>query len=363
MKKSGKKFVMASRIRLPLKIKSEEMSLNKLVIIFVIAGFVLISLFLILFVFSWDVEVDACGDGTSYESCSVNKPYFCEGGFLAPRASVCGCPEVLTQKGDSCISKYQTEPKDISLRYILRGEEGKIDLVVYGGLVDYVSGIPQSIQYTNGESPSRRDFKLKHLDEVEQRELLLPLVIEIQNIVEDRGDQVRIAVSIVQNIPFGNSEKITLFHGIETNYSRYAYEVLYDAEGVCGEKAELLAFLLRELGYGVSMFYYQIENHESIGIKCSEKYDTRDTGYCFIETTGPSIITDDKIEYVGVGKLFSEPEVIFISEGDSFGRELYEYGDARDLIKLRNKNSLNYFQISKYDKLKEKYGLVDIYNA
>jgi len=37
--------------------------------------------------------------------------------------------------------------------------------------------------------------------------------------------------------------------------------VLYEDKGVCGEKSLLLAYLLRELGYGVVLFEFKPENH------------------------------------------------------------------------------------------------------
>ena len=46
-------------------------------------------------------------------------------GVLVEKASVCNCPEVLTEKNDLCISKNQNDSKDITLKYILRGDEGK----------------------------------------------------------------------------------------------------------------------------------------------------------------------------------------------------------------------------------------------
>ncbi len=302
-----------------------------------------------------------CGDGTLEGNCSAIKPYFCFNETLVKKASVCGCPEILTRSGDSCISKYQTNSKNITLRYILRGEKEKINFIIYQEMVDYISQLPKSIYYSNDEKPSRQDFKLKKINEKEQRELLLPLVVEIQNAAENKNDQVRIAISIVQNIPYGESNKNITIRFNQINYSRYAYEVLYDKKGACEGKSELLAFLLKEMGYGVVLFYYPLENHEVVGIKCPDKYSLKDTGYCFIETTGPSIISNNQEDYLGLGKLSSNPEVIFISEGNSLGENLYEYKDARDLIKLNEiieeEGALNIFRHYKLNSLKEKYGL------
>jgi hypothetical protein len=315
-----------------------------------------------LFIFKVFNKTSVCGDGTVYGECSSRKPYFCERGILVERASVCGCSNLTIIQDDLCISKHQTNPKNVSLKYILRGDEKEIEIIVYQGIVDYLSKIPRTIYRSKDEEISRADFKIKNINEGEQRVFLLQLLTEIQNIAKSKEDQMRIAVSLVQNIPFGQSDETVIYLGREINYSRYSYEVLYDNEGVCGEKSELLAFLLREMGYGVVFFYYQLENHEAIGIKCPLKYSLDSTGYCFVETTGPSIITDNEIEYNGVGKLYSKPEVIFISEGNSLKWNLYEYGDARRLINLRD-NGASMFSSGKLKKLKEKYGLEEVYRT
>jgi len=40
-----------------------------------------------------DKEVLRCSDGTPYDSCSKNKPYYCHNGELLKKAYTCGCPE------------------------------------------------------------------------------------------------------------------------------------------------------------------------------------------------------------------------------------------------------------------------------
>ena len=311
-------------------------------------------------------ETFICGDETFNGDCSLRKPYFCLNNTLIEKASVCGCPEILTKKGDLCISEYQTNPKNITLKYVLRGEENEIDFVTYKGMADYISSLPKSIYHSEDEMPSRGDFKLMNINEGEQKELLLPLVTKIQNIAKNKEDQVRIAISIVQNVPYGESEKIITFGSNELNYSRYIYEVLYDMQGACEGKSELLAFLLKEIGYGVALFYYPSENHEVVGIKCPIEYSLDNTGYCFVETTGVSIITNNQGYYIGRGdigggKLFSEPEMFLISEGDSLGKSLYEYRDAKDLIKIskaiEEKGEINIFQHNRLEGLRKKYGL------
>lgn len=329
---------------------------------------VFILSFLILFIlivfFIVKDKNSICGDGTLDGKCSSREPYFCDKGVLIEKASICGCSELLSEDGDSCKSDYQFGAKMVSLEYVLRGERKEINFTVYKGLVDYISDLPAIILYNGDEQPSRRDFKLKKINEEQQRELLLPLVTKIQNLAKKKEDQARIAVSLVQNIPYGGSDKNIVIRSNPINYSRYPYEVLYDKKGVCEGKSELLAFLLNEIGYGVSLFYYPLENHELVGIQCPIKYSLNGTGYCFTETTGPSIISNSQEYYLGWGRLRSEPEIIFISGGNSLPKNLYEYQDAKNFVWLgdivREEGELNFFLDLFLDHLKKKYGLEHI---
>lgn len=354
---------------MPYKGKEEKVPENKIqstkskyivVVLFVVMVLALIALDIALSEKS-SQKIRTCGDGTFYDTCSLRKPYFCEEGILVEKASICGCNDILNKLGNSCFSKYQTNPKDLTLNYVLRGEEREIVFTVYEGMADYLPGVSRAIYYEGDERPSRADFKLKSMNEEEQREFLLPLVTKIQSITSDEEDQVRIAISLVQSIPYGSSEKTVSFVGNQVDYSRYPYEVLYDNQGICGEKSALLAFLLREMGYEIVFFYHALENHESLGIRCPVEQSLDNTGYCFIETTAPSIITDNSIEYVGGITLNSEPQVILISKGASIGSDWYEYEDAGDMKKIRGGEFL-LFKNSKLNNLKEKYGLVEIYN-
>lgn len=68
----------------------------------------------------------------------------------------------------------------------------------------------------------------------------------------------------------------------------------------------------------------------AVGIKCPSQYSYRNSGYCFIEATVPSIITYAEGDYVGVGKLSSTPDIISISDGKSFDSASEEYNDAQE---------------------------------
>lgn len=309
-------------------------------------------------------EEGSCGDGTPYNTCSSVKPYLCFQGKFIDLASICGCPEGFSINNENCIY-YPSPSKVIFLKYMLHGGTYSIDFPVYDEFEEYISNVPRSINSSGESSVSRADFKLKAINEEEQRKFLLPLVIKIQNITENKEDQALIAISLVQNIPFGNSNKTFFFWGEEVNHTRYPYEVIYDFEGVCGEKTDLLSFLLRELGYGVSFFYYQEENHEAVGIKCPMKQSLIDTGYCFVETTGPSLISDSSISYVGIGRLYSTPEFYILSDGNSLGKNLEDYEDVKTLNRIRDdiqkSGLIGPIDKKTLDRIKQKYGLADQY--
>jgi hypothetical protein len=327
---------------------------------------IILVILIVFFLFFLYKPIRYCNDGTQYGNCSSIKPYFCLNGNIFENASICGCSNLSSVHGTKCFSDYQYEPKNITLNYTFNGKSGKIDFVVYKKLADHLSKLPRFMEYSPNDTSVLLDFKLKSLDNPDQNELLLPLVVTIQNLTSNKDDQARIAVSIVQNIPFGSSNKTLNFGGIAIDYYRYPYEVLYDMQGVCGEKSELLAVLLRQIGYSSAFIYYRPENHEALGIKCPVGEGLNNTGYCFIETTGPSIITDYQTEYVGIGQLKSTPEIIPIPDGNiTFGEKansLYEYQDTKLLDSIRQRaddyGTINFIQHLQYQNLKKKYGLI-----
>lgn len=329
----------------------------------IIVFFILFLLIGIYYFFS--SRTSFCSDGTKNQECSIIKPYYCLNGNFIKNSSFCGCSLISKENEEGCISEYQNGEKELVLNYTLRGENKNISFKVYKGVYDYLLKVPRYID--SSKNPTLLDFKLKNLDEEFQEEFLFPLVVQIEDITKNKADQARIAISLVQNIPFGESVKSSSFKRInKVDYQRYAYEVLYDLEGVCSEKSGLLIFLLRKLGFGTAFIYYPLENHEVTGIKCPISNSLNQTGYCFIETTAPSIISDNKVEFVEIIELTSIPQIIPISDGFSFGNNMYEYADAKSFAKIRENirqyGAINAFQSSKFKSLKKKYGLIDFYS-
>lgn len=197
-------------------------------------------------------------------------------------------------------SIYETGAKNIKLDYF--------DFIVYKGVNDYLAGLDRSINYYYSP-PTTKDFILKDLNNEVQKEFLIPLVEKIKNKTQDKKSQANIAIKIVQEIPYDweayNSNNID---------GRYPYEVLYDMKGVCMEKSDLLAFLLRELGFGVAIFEFDTESHRAVGIKCEE--GNYNSNYCFIESTDTYPIGQIPYEYVGgVDIKNAIPEIVIINDG------------------------------------------------
>ena len=230
--------------------------------------------------------------------------------------------------------EYKTNPKNVTLY-----EVGKFEL--YEGLNDYLANLDRSMYYYY-TPPTTKDFILRDLDNEAQKEYLMPLVEKIKSETDNPQEQAIIAIRMVQNIPYD-------WEAFETDSvdGRYPYEVLYDFKGVCMEKADLMAFLLRELGFSVAIFEFDFESHRAVGIKCSN--GDYNTNYCFIEATEVYPVGQIPYEYVGgVDIRNANPEVVIISEGYSFNSNFSNSkSPEEDLIELtiyEQKDFCRYYQ-------------------
>ncbi|MDK2917060.1 MAG: hypothetical protein PWR25_1617 [Euryarchaeota archaeon] len=236
-------------------------------------------------------------------------------------------------------------PTTINLAYVLRGKPGSIRFDAYRGVNDYLS--------TKYPSPLRaeRDYWLQFIDESVQDRYLKQLAANIRAAEPEPDNQVRAAISMVQQIPYAD-------YSFDTA-AKYPYHVLYHQDGDCDEKSLLLAYLLRELGYGVALFEFEQENHMAVGIKAPDRYCYRDTGYAFIETTVPSIPTDAGGEYGDSGtKLTSRPKIFVIAEGNSFDGIWREHADAVEWNKIRGMGpKFDSYNYGRYRNLAQTYGI------
>jgi IS1 family transposase len=141
------------------------------------------------------------------------------------------------------------------------------------------------------------------------------IVEVIKKIVDKPDDQARIAVSMVQNIPYDYDQYESLEHnGPNGRWQYNTYDVLLNNKGICSEKSSLLTELLKELGFGTAQFYMPIENHMAAAIKVNNP-GYRNTGYAFIESTTPSIIGYNDLDKEGI---HNPRELLGISDGKCF---------------------------------------------
>jgi len=265
-------------------------------------------------------------------------------------------------KSVASTSIYKTGPKTVNYEYILRGHLGHISYTVYGGLNDHLKTLPRTITYSY-DKPNEIDFINRDLNDEDQKQLLDPLVTEIQNITSNKDDQARIAISLVQNLDYDwDAFKSRNPEG------KYPYEVLYTGSGVCSEKTKLLAYLLRGLGYGVSIFRFDengnFSGHDAIGLACPQQYSYENTGYCFVETTAPAIITYSSGDYytsdnsISFTKLPINPRLLKICDGNSFNSIAAEYYDAIEYNRLTHEGEvLSSEDYDKWIQLVNKYGM------
>jgi hypothetical protein len=304
-------------------------------------------------------RIRKCRDGTLYEECSEDKPLYCEEGTLVNDSENCGCPEGYVVIGEGCVSPYGGSPSERILPYTINGKNAAMKIAVHESLREYLAKLPR-VYYCNPKCPTPQQLELRYLEDDKQKPELLSLVEKIERLADDPSDQARIAISLVQSIPYdtGSAEAGNL-----TN--RYPYEVLFDQRGVCGEKSRLLAFILREIGYGVYLLDYEKEDHMAVALKCSieyAQYSYNGTGYCFLETTRVSIMTDNTGEYSSDGgTLKTIPNLLTVSDGKEFPAK-EEYADAQDWIALNELAAssggiLEQEDYKRWKEIKERYGI------
>ncbi|MFA5331446.1 MAG: hypothetical protein WC342_03625 [Methanoregula sp.] len=232
--------------------------------------------------------------------------------------------------GNGAVSVTRTFP------YVLNGETGTISINLPQGVYDELSADAPTVMCSpdNSTVPCTSEtftrFYRNMSSAPAQQAYLDTLVREIENKTPAKDDQARIAISIVQHIPYGYNVSA----GTGGGAMRYPYMVLYDDNGMCDEKSVLLASLLRGLGYGTALLDFSSDNHMVLGIKSPAAYAYNGTGYAFVETTIPLIVTDDQELYNNGTKLSSVSDIYPISDGASFDAVSDEYNDSREFIRL-----------------------------
>jgi len=225
--------------------------------------------------------------------------------------------------------------------YTLNGKTGIIPLALSTSLYqDYQKKAEPS------KSGGNSSYFLSYLNDPEQQPAIAALAAAIKGISADPSDQARIASSLVQHIPYYDGQ-----------VHQYPYEVLYTGQGTSGEKSLLLASLLKELGLGSAVFSFSDEDHLAAGVSVPSPYDYKGTGYALIETTEPTIITDDSSLFT-FGRLHSTPEIIVVGNGKSMSTVALDYKDAITWMNVeKNIDHLSDMQYREWEALDTKYDL------
>lgn len=240
--------------------------------------------------------------------------------------------------------------------YAIRSLSQFLYFNTYDGVRDYLrETYPNRPTGFSGSSSSGNDYR-QYISDPVQKSGIDGLAENIRSRSDLPQERARIAVSLVQHIPYNTSAG-----------SLFPYEVLYYNKGRCDDKSLLAAYLLSEMGYGTALFVYVPERHVALGLKCPIRYSTGGSGYCFVETSYPAIMTFSNGTYAGVGKPVSVPVIIPIADGESFDQISEEYTDAASYQATLNSAVVNtsgiYMDSINYDiygDLRQKYGLFDL---
>jgi hypothetical protein len=232
-------------------------------------------------------------------------------------------------------SSLMTQPKTTELQYKYRDFAGTIPVTTYKGPYDMYR--QESHTYISNYTS---EVILELLENEDQDHFLKSFLQTFST------KDPRVAISAVQHIPYDWSNRSDW---------KFPYETLRDNTGVCSAKSLLLAYMLRDMGYDVVLFDYS--EHMAVGIRCSEEYDYQDTGYAFIETTQPTIITYVPDEYIGGYRLGSYTIIHLTTGGKSLSVRL-DYADAVELKTLESMGpGLDPYHYSRWQYITGKYDI------
>jgi len=252
------------------------------------------------------------------------------------------------------------EPKTVTFDWSYKGSQYSITETFYKAVYDYYNSDPKKWCWYEDEEenfePCLKDFS----SEPEGDNTISKIASDIKALAIKNGlnqdEIVELVVAFVQSIPY-DYYKFELVASLPDYYDetkddvdvevltntlpRYPYEVLYDKQGICTGKTFLAASLLKELGYGVVLFFYEeIEGgvgHLVPAIKCPKAYSSYNSGYCYAEITGTGFrigevpyfdIDTNKPKIRKKIELFGEDRDIELSWSELGNIKIYEIADG-----------------------------------
>ena len=241
---------------------------------------------------------------------------------------------------------FKDSPKAHTYPYYSGGRK-TLSFTTYGGLNEYFSKESHTYRYDYVN-----EVIMELLENSYQDEYLEPLIEQIKKTSSSPETQARIAISLVQHMPYSWSR----YTGTYSDWY-YPYETLHNNQGVCSDKSLLLAYLLNRLGHDVVLF--EFSDHMAVGVKCNSQYDFQNSGYAFIETTRPTIITYIPEDYLGGFTITSNVEIIHVQGGTKSLDVSREYQDAQELKKIESMGQvLDQYHYARWQALTQKYDLL-----
>jgi len=169
-----------------------------------------------------------CSDGTFYDKCSGQKPYFCSGGELVKRCSTCGCPEGLLcdKSSGGCYEKpvlniltpHENETINI-------GEEKR---VVVSGWVSKGRDVEYSIESNDSRfvtkyDPKTSQFSLENVTPISEgfNSLKLSLADDESNLLSSQVRTFRVI-----DAPAGSSD-LSFLQGLTSNIVQLVLLVIF----------------------------------------------------------------------------------------------------------------------------------------
>lgn len=243
-------------------------------------------------------------------------------------------------------TNFEDNPKTINYPYYNNGRKF-LSFTTFSGLSDYFKD-ESHYYYHDFED----EIVMELLRNDYQDEYLSSFIDQIKHTSSSKDMQARNTISLVQHIPYD----MTRYYSDESDWF-YPYETLYNNQGVCCDKSILLAYLLEKLGYDVVLF--EFSDHMAVGIKCESGYDFANSGFAFIETTTPTVITYEPDEYIGGFQLTNNPNIIHVSDGGLSLDVSQEYADAQELKQLNAMGSvLDQSHYNRWQTISTKYDML-----
>jgi hypothetical protein len=243
-------------------------------------------------------------------------------------------------------SRLLQSPKVQSYYYFIENSRKSISLTMYGGLAENLSGLRHSSLPGSDKEVIARLLANQHQDEY-----LKPLIESIVKRSPAPDDPAKIAISLVQHVPYTRNQPFNTSSGW-----LYPYETLYRNAGTSADKSILAAYLLKELGYDTVVF--EFPGSMAVGVRCSPEYDFYDSGYAFIEPTVPTIITYVPESRYGGFSVSAPLRIITVSDGKRPMDVSPEFRDASRLKQLERLGGvLNQMQYTELQKISNKYDM------